>query len=132
MEEEAEAQRNQPALLVIPLRAATPDIPVAPTEETSRGQPAKGKETKPTPLARKGQGSRPDASPAQPAGGEPTVGADLVVLWPSRRRTEKATSVPDPQNTAGAGPSAQDLEAASDSSSGWTPGGGTAVLNVAA
>ena len=31
-----------------------------------------------------------------------------------------------------AGSSAQDLEAAGDSSSGWTLGGGTAVLNVAA
>ena len=103
-----------------------------PTEETSRGQPAKGKEAELTLPAGKGQGSRPDAPPAQPTGGELTVGADLVVLSPSCRRAGKATSAPEPQKTAGASSSAQDLEAASDSSSGWTPGGGTAVLNVAA
>ena len=43
-EEEAEAQRNQPPLLVIPLHAAAPDTPVPSMEETSLGQPAKGKE----------------------------------------------------------------------------------------
>ncbi|KAM3312127.1 hypothetical protein ACQJBY_032239 [Aegilops geniculata] len=78
------------------------------------------------------QGSRPEASPVQLAGDEPTVGADLVISSPSRRRAEKATSAPGPHKTAGAGTSAQDPEAASDSSSGWTLGGGTTVLNVAA
>ena len=54
---------------------------------------------------------------------------DLVVQSPSRQRAGKATS--DPQKAAGSGSSAQDVEAAS-ASSGWTPGGGTAVMNVAA
>ena len=57
-EEEAEAQRNPPPLLVIPLRAAAPDIPGPPMEETSRGQPAKGKEAELTPPTGKGQGGR--------------------------------------------------------------------------
>ena len=70
--------------------------------------------------------------PPQPAGGEPTVGGDLVISSPLRRRTGKATSTPDAQKTMDAGSSAQDLEAASESSSGWMPGGGTAVPNVAA
>ena len=52
-----------------------------------------------------------------------------MVQSPSRQRAGKATS--DPQMAAGSGSSARDLEAAS-ASSGWTPGGGTAVMNVAA
>ena len=79
-----------------------------------------------------GQGGRPDAPLVELAGGEPTVGADLVVSSPSRQPAGKATSAPDPQKPVGANSSAQDLEAASDSSSGWTPGGGTAVVNIAA
>ena len=54
-----------------------------------------------------------------------------MVQSPSRQRAWKATSAPDPQKAAGSSSSAQDMEAAS-ASSGWTPGGGTAVLNVAA
>ena len=60
------------------------------------------------------------------------MGGDHVISLPLHRRAGKATSAPDAQKTVDAGSSAQDLEAASDSSSGWTPGGGTAVLNVAA
>ena len=78
------------------------------------------RETAPSPPTVAGREGRPEVSPARPAEGEPTVGGDLV------------TSAPDAQKTLDAGSSAQDLEAASDSSSGWTPGGGTAVLNVAA
>ena len=70
--------------------------------------------------------------PAQLAWGEPAMGGDLVILSPLRRRTGNATSTPDTQKTVDAGSSAQDLEAASDSSSGWMPGGGAAVLNVVA
>ena len=54
-----------------------------------------------------------------------------MVHSPSRQRAGKATSAPDPQKAAGSSSSAQDVEAAS-ASSGWTPGGGTAVVNVAA
>ena len=79
-----------------------------------------------------GQGGRPEAPPEQPAGGEPTVRADLVVLSPSRRCAGKATSEQDPLKAAGSSSLAQDLETASASSPGWTPGGGTAILNVAA
>ena len=52
-----------------------------------------------------------------------------MVQSPSRQRTGKAAS--DPQKAAGLSSSAQDVEVAS-ASSGWTPGGGTAVVNVAA
>ena len=51
-----------------------------------------------------------------------------MVQSPSRQRVGKAAS--DPQKAAGSGPSARDVEAAS-ASSGWTPGGGTAVVNIA-
>ena len=77
------------------------------------------------------QGSRPNAPPAESAGREPALRADLVVQSPSRQRAGKATSAPDPQKAAGSSSSAQDVETAS-ASSGWTPGGGTAVVNVAA
>ena len=129
---QAEALQNQPLQLVIPLHAAAPYIPVSPTEEAGRGQPAMEREAASSSLTRMGQGGRPNAPLVEPAGGEPTVGADLVVSSPSCRRAGKVTSAPDPQKTAGTNSSAQDLESASDSSSGWTPGGGTAVLNVAA
>ena len=52
-----------------------------------------------------------------------------MVQSPSRGRTGKAASFP--QKAAGSSSSSQDVEAAS-ASSGWTPGGGTAVVNVAA
>ena len=54
------------------------------------------------------------------------MGADLVVLSP------KATSEPDPQRAAGSSSWSHDLEMASISSPGWTPGSRTTVLNVAA
>ena len=56
---------------------------------------------------------------------------DLVVRSPLRQRARKATSAPDPQKAAGSSSSARDVETAS-ASSGWTPGDGTAVVNVAA
>ena len=52
-----------------------------------------------------------------------------MVQSPSRQRAGKAAS--DPQKAAGSGSLARDVEAAS-ASSGWTQGGGTAVVNVAA
>ena len=59
-----------------------------------------------------------------------------MVRTPPRQRAGKAVSEPqkaasEPQQTAGSSSSAQDMEAAS-AISGWTPGGGTAVMNVAA
>ena len=54
---------------------------------------------------------------------------DLVVQSPSRQRAGKVAS--EPQKAAGSSSSAQDMEAASVSS-GWTSGGGSAVVNVAA
>ena len=141
-ERAAEALRNQPPQLVILLRTAAPDIPVPLPEEAGRDQPVRERlegdavilergATPPSPTGM-GQGGRPDAPPEQPAGGDPAVRADLVVLSPSRHCLGKATSASDPQAVAGSGPSAQDLETASSSSSGWTPGGGTAALNMAA
>ena len=38
-ETEAEASHNQPPLLVVPLRAMAPDIPVPPSEEVDQGPP---------------------------------------------------------------------------------------------
>ena len=54
-----------------------------------------------------------------------------MVRSPLRRCVGKATSVPDLQKAAGSSSSAQDVEAAS-TSSGWMPGGGSVVVNVAA
>ena len=70
--------------------------------------------------------------PAQPAGGKPTVGGNLVISSPLRWHARKVTSAPDAQKAVDAGGSTQDLGAASDSSSRWTPGSGTAMLNVVA
>ncbi|XP_073355046.1 uncharacterized protein [Aegilops tauschii subsp. strangulata] len=55
---------------------------------------------------------------------------------PPSRRAGKTASEPqkaasEPQPAAGSSSSAQDVEVAS-ATSGWTPGGGTAVMNVAA
>ncbi|XP_073353660.1 uncharacterized protein [Aegilops tauschii subsp. strangulata] len=55
---------------------------------------------------------------------------------PPSRRAGKAASEPqkaalEPQPAAGSSSSAQDVEVAS-ATSGWTPGGGTTVMNVAA
>ena len=131
-EREAEALQNQPPQFVIHLRAAAPDTPVPPLEEASRGQSEMEREAAPSPPTGAGRGGRPEVPPAQPAGGEPTVGGDLVISSPLHWRVRKATSVPDAQKTMDAGSSAQDLEVASDSSSGCMPSGGRPVLNVVA
>ena len=60
----------------------------------------------------------------------------MAVRIPSSRRAGKAASEPqkaasEPQPAVGSSSSAQDAEAA-NATSGWTPGGGTAVMNVAA
>ena len=86
------------------------------------------REAAPSSPTRAAQGSRPNVPLAQSAGGEPAARTDLVVQSPSRERAGKATS--DPQKAAGSSSSAQEMEAAT-ASSGLTPGGGTAVVNVA-
>ena len=60
----------------------------------------------------------------------------MVARIPSSRHAGKAASEPkkaasEPQPAVGRSSSARDAEAAS-ATSGWTPGGGTAVVNVAA
>ncbi|XP_073362762.1 uncharacterized protein [Aegilops tauschii subsp. strangulata] len=140
-ERAAEALRNRHPQLVVPLRVVAPEIPVPPPEEAGGDQLVVEREegdvivlereaAPPSPTGAD-QGSRPSAPPVQPARGEPAARADLVVRSPSRQRAGKATSAPDPQKAAGSSSSAQDLETASASSPGRTPGGGTAVLNMA-
>ena len=118
-----------------------PEIPESPPEEAGGDQlvmereegdvVVREREAAPPSPTGADQGSRPSALPVQPAGGEPAVRADLVVRSPLRQRAGKATLAPDPQKARGSSTSAQDLETDS-ASSGWMPGGGTAVLNVAA
>ena len=132
-------------MLVTPLRVAAPEAPEPPPEEAGGDRPGlereddvviPEREAAPAPLTGAAQGGRPNVPPAQSAGGEPAARTDLVVLSPSRQRTGKAASEPqkaasESQPAAGSSSSAQEMEAAS-ASSGWTPGGGTAVMNVAA
>ena len=124
--------------MVTPLRVAPPG-PMEPSPGGASGdQPGLGgsddviileRALVPTPPIGAAQGGRPDPPPAQSAGGEPAARTDLGVQTPSRQREGKAAS--EPQKAAGSSSSAQDMEAAS-ASSGWTPGGGTAVVNVVA
>ena len=138
--EAAAAATAEGALLVTPLRVAAPEIPEPPPEEAGGDLPGlereddvvvQEREAAPPSPTGAAQGSRPNAPPAQPAGGEPAARTDLVVQSPSCQRAGRATSAPDPKKAAGSSSSAQDVETAS-ASSGWTPGGGTAVVNVAA
>ena len=55
-----------------------------------------------------------------------------MVLSLTRRRAGRAASEPDPQRAAGSSSLLHDLETASASSPGWTLGGGTAALSLAA
>ena len=136
--EAAAAAMAEGALLVTPLRVAAPEAPEPPPEEAGGDQPGLEREddvvvlereAAPAPPTGATQGGRPNLPPAQLAGGEQAARTDLVVQSPLRQRTGKAAS--EPQKAAGSSSSAQDMEAAS-ASSGWTPGGGTAVVNVAA
>ena len=90
----------------------------------------------PTPPTRAAQGGWPDVPPTQSAGGEPAARTELAVRMLPSRRAGKAASEPqkaasEPQPAAGSSSLAQDVEVAS-ATSWWTPGGGTAVMNVAA
>ena len=89
-----------------------------------------------TPPTGAAQGGRPDLPPAQSAGGEPAARTEMAVRMPPSRRAGKAASEPqkavsEPQPAADSSSSARDAEVAS-ATSGWMPGGGTAVMNVAA
>ena len=124
-------------MLVTPLRVAAPGAPEPSPEEAGGDQPGLEREddvvvlereAAPAPPTGATQVGRPNLPPAQSAGGEPAARTDLVGQTPSRQRAGKSAS--EPQKAAGSSSSAQDMEAAS-ASSGWTPGGGTAVVNVA-
>ena len=140
--EAEEALRNQPPQLIIPLRSVAPEILVVLLEGAGGDQPVMEREGGDTvvlegeavpPLsAGTGQGGQPEVPPEQPAGGAPTATADLVFLSPAHRRAGRAASEPDPQRAAGSSSLSHDLESATASSPGWTPGGGTAALNLAA
>ena len=90
----------------------------------------------PTPLTGTAQGGWPDPPPAQSAEGEPAARTEMAVRTPPSRRAGKAASesqkaASEPQPAVGSSSSARDAEAAS-ATSGRTPGGGTAVVNMAA
>ena len=71
------------------------------------------------------------AAPEQPSGGEPEAGAGLEMQPALRRRAGGGASAPEPHRAAGASQTAEALEAASASTSEWTPSGGTGELNAA-
>ena len=79
-----------------------------------------------------GQGGQSSAAPEGPTGGEPEDGASFEVQLVTRRRAGGGAAPPESRRVAGAGQSAEALEAASTSTSEWTPSGGTGELNVAA
>ena len=132
--------------MVTPLRAMAPGGMEPSPGGASGSQPGLGgsgddviileKAPEPTPPTGAAQGSQPDAPPAQLAEGEPAAGAEVAVWVPPSRRAGKAASEPqkatsEPQPAVGSSSSARDAEAAS-ATSGWTPGGGSAVVNAAA
>ena len=136
--EAAAAEAAGEVLMVTPLRVAVPGSMEPSPEGASRDQPGPGRDDDviilerapmPTPPTWAAQGGRPDQPPTQSAAGEPAVRTEMAVRTPPIRRAGKAAS--EPQPAVGSSSSAQDAEAAS-ATSGWTPGGGTAVMNVAA
>ena len=144
-EAEAEAAAGE-ALMVTPLRTMAPgDVDPSPggASGSQHGLGGSGDDVVilgaapgPTPPTRATQGRQPEPAPAQSAEGEPAAGAEVAVRVPPSRRAGKAASEPqkaasEPQPAVGSSSSARDAEAAS-ATSGWTPGGGTAVVNVAA
>ncbi len=88
-ERAAEALRNRPPQLVVPLRAVAPEIPEPPPEEAGGDLPGMEREeddvvvqereaAPPSPTGAD-RGGRLDAPPVRPAGGEPAAKTDLVV-----------------------------------------------------
>ena len=102
---EVEASHNQPLLLVVPLRAVAPDIPVPPSEEVDQGLPVmerredhvvfveEAPQTAPTGAGQSGQSA---AAPEQPSRGEPAAGAGLEVQPALRRRAGGGASASEP------------------------------------
>src|SRR3954469_4963493 len=98
-EREAEASRNRPPQLVIPLRSVASNAPVPPSKGADRGQEAaerreddvvvleEGPRSTPTGT---GPGGQPAAAPVQLAGSEPAARAGLEVQPAPRRRAEGA------------------------------------------
>ena len=131
--------------MVTPLRVIAPGDMEPSLEVASGDQPGLERDDDvvvlerapvPTPPTGAAQGGRPDLPPAQSVGGEPAARTELAVRMPPSQRAGKAVLEPqkaasEPQPAAGSSSSAQDVEVAS-ATSGWTPGGGTAVMNVAA
>ena len=131
--------------MVTPLRVVAPGAMEPSPEGASGDQPGLEREddivilervAAPAPPTGAAQGGRPDLPPAQSAGGEPAARTELAVRTPPSRRAGKDASEPqkvasEPQPAAGSSSSAKDVEVAS-ATSGWTPGRGTAVMNVAA
>ena len=91
-ERAAEALRNRPPQLVVPLRVVVPEIPAPPPEEAGGDQLVMereegdvvvlDREAAPPSPTRANQGSWPSTPPVQPAGGEPATRANLVVRSP--------------------------------------------------
>ena len=144
-EAEADAAAGE-ALMVTPLCTMAPGGMDPLPGGASGCQPGMGgsgddvvileKAPEPTPLAGAGQGGRPEPPPAQSAEGAQAARVEVAVRIPPSQRAGKAAAEPqkaasEPQPAVGSSSSAQDVEAAS-ATSGWTPGGGTAVVNVAA
>ena len=138
---EAEGSRDQPPLLAIPLRAVAPDTPLPLAEEIVQDPPLMerredlvvfARRAPPAAPTRAGQGGQSSAVPEEPARGEPEDGAGFEVQPVMRRRAGGGTATPEPHRVTGASQTAEALEAASTSTSEWTPSGGTGELNAAA
>ena len=132
---------NRPPLLLVPLRAVAPEVPVPPSEEVDQGPPVmEGWEdhvifvegASQTALTGAGQSGQSAAAPEQPSRGEPAAGAGLEVQPALRRHAGGGASAPEPHRAAGASQTVEALETASVSTSEWTPNGGTGELNAAA
>ena len=83
----------------------------------------------PPPPSRSVQGKQPAGPPLPPTEDEAVARLLLQVGSPTRRRLEKATSVPRPLETNTASSTIPDAEATSAAPIGWVRGGGTSLLN---
>ncbi|XP_073362914.1 uncharacterized protein [Aegilops tauschii subsp. strangulata] len=132
--------------MVTPLRAMAPGDADPSPGGASGSQPGLGgsgddvifvrEAPGPTPPTRAAQGGQTEPVLAWSAEGEPAAGAEVAVQVPPSWRAGKAASEPhkaasEPRPAVGSSSSARDAEAAS-ATSGWTPGRGTAVVNIAA
>ena len=83
----------------------------------------------PPPPSGSAQGEQPADPPVPPTEDEAVARLLLQVGSPTRRRLEKATSVPRPLETGTAISAIPDAEARSAAPIGWVQGGGTGPLN---